>query len=237
MPSQHIGGGPGSFPALARVRRKIVAVGDSNTIGPTPPVAWSMWFPRVLTAIAAAMPLDTFTSQNNALGSTASYDLEANYATWIADESPSLVIMAYGGTNDAYYDDPANGYPRGDGQDYSAAAWRTRMDTIVADTMALSDAHERRTRVIVCSAPPAHAQAYPGSLSWRDTVRLEAIRDEAEDLCATLGATFVDPLTEMRTNASWETDYIDTADGGVHLSDDGSQAFADLVLPAALALL
>lgn len=219
---------------------KLLAVGDSNTIGPTPPVAWSTWAPRVLTAVQAALTSDTITLKNNAAGSTASYDLYANRATLVEDESPTVVIIAMGGTNDAYYDDPLNGYPRGDGQDYSAASWRARMDTIVAGALALTDAGGRGTRVIVCSAPPAHAQSYPGSLSWRDPVRLEAIRDQAADLVADLDNTrvwFVDLWTRMQENASWQTAYLNTADGGIHLSDAGQAAAAALILPAVLAAL
>lgn len=219
---------------------KLLAVGDSNTIGPTPPVAWSTWAPRVLSAVQSALSADTITLTNNAAGSTASYDLYANRATLINDESPSVVIVAMGGTNDAYYDDPANGYPRGDGQDYGAVSWRSRMNTIVSGALALTDAAGRGSRVIVCSAPPAHAQSYPGSLSWRDPVRLEAIRDQAADLVADLAdlrVTFVDLWTVMQENASWETAYIDTADGGIHLSDTGQAAAAALILPAVLAAL
>ncbi len=216
---------------------KLLAVGDSNTIGPTPPVAWSTWAPRVLSSVQSALPSDTITLKNNAAGSTASYDLWANRATLVEDESPTVVIIAMGGTNDAYYDDPLNGYPRGDGQDYSAASWRSRMDTIVAGALALTDSGGRGTRVVVCSAPPAHPQSYPGSLSWRDPVRLEAIRDQAADLVADLDNTrvwFVDLWTRMQENASWQTAYLDTADGGIHLSSAGQQAAADLILPAVL---
>lgn len=218
---------------------KLLAVGDSNTIGPTPPVAWSTWAPRVLAAVQAALPSDTITLTNNAAGSTASYDLYANRATLIEDESPTIVIVAMGGTNDAYYDDPANGYPRGDGQDYGAVSWRSRMNAIVAGALTLTDASSRPTRVIVCSAPPAHPQSYPGSLSWRDPVRLEAIRDQAADLVsdlADLRVQFVDLWTEMQT-PSWETAMLDTADGGVHLSDAGQDAAAGLILPAVLSAL
>lgn len=222
-----------------RVRRrprtyKILACGDSNTGGPTPSVAWSMWPTRVLAAARVSLPHDTITLTNNGHGGTASYDLYANRATDIEDESPSVVVIVHG-TNDAYYDDPLNGYPRGDGQDYSAASWRTRMDTIVANALALTDASGRGTRVVVCSPPPAHAQSYPGAFSWRDTTKLQAIRDQAADLVSDLGryqVEYVDLHTRMQDNASWETAYIDTADGGIHLNDAGCGEAARLILPA-----
>lgn len=223
---------------FGRVRRRprtynIVCCGDSNTGGPTPPVAWSMWPSRVVLAARVSLPYDTIGGVNNGVGSTASYDLYANRATQINDESPSVVVIVHG-TNDAYYDDPLNGYPRGDGQSYSAASWRTRMDTIVSEALALTDASGRGTRVVICSPPPAHPQSYPGSLSWRDTVRLEAIRDQAADLVSDLAdyrVQYVDLHTGMQ-DTGWETLYIDTADGGVHLSDDGCAKAARLILPA-----
>lgn len=193
-----------------------------------------MWPSRVVLAARRSLPYDTIGGVNNGVGSTASYDLYTNRATQINDESPSVVVIVHG-TNDAYYDDPLNGYPRGDGQDYSATSWRTRMDTIVTEALALTDAAGRATRVVVCSPPPAHAQSYPGSLSWRDTARLTAIRDQAADLVndfANSRVQYVDLHTGMTANASWETAYIDTADGGVHLNDAGCAEAARLITVA-----
>lgn len=230
--------GPRGHGVRGRLARRprtfnIVCCGDSNTGGPTPPVAWSMWPSRVVLGARASLPHDTIGGVNNGVGSTASYDLYANRATQINDESPSVVVIVHG-TNDAYYDDPANGYPRGDGQDYGAASWRTRMDTITTEALALTDASGRGARVVICSPPPAHPQSYPGSLSWRDNTRLSAIRDQAEDLVADRAdyrVQFVDLLTGMSVSG-WETAYIDTADGGVHLNDAGCAAAARLILPA-----
>lgn len=213
----------------------LVEGGDSNVIGPTPSVAWTTWVPRVLAEVEAAFPADTISNVNNALGSTASYDVLNTFATKIGDESPTVLVIQIG-TNNPYYNN-GPGYPRGDGQDYSPTGWRTHIQTVVEDALELTDPNGAQTRVVLCSPPPAHAESYPGSGSWRDPVQLEAIRDQAEDLASDLGerVTFVDLWTEMQTNPSWETVYIDTADGGVHMSDAGQQACADLIAPAVIA--
>ena len=211
---------------------KVLAVGDSNTSGAYTGIAWSVWPTRLRSALAAALPGDTVTLTNNAVGGQCSGDLETNYATYIGDESPSLVVIVYG-TNDAYYDDPLNGYPHGDGKDHSASAFQTRMTTIVNNALALTDASGRRSRVILCSPPPCSVQA-DGLTYWRDAVRLNAIRASAAAVATATGCTYVDLWTSMQVPASWKADYLLD---GLHMTSAGQQAIADAVLTPALTAL
>lgn len=211
---------------------KLLTLGDSNTSGGYSGIAWSVWPTRVQSGVAAALPTQTVSLVNNAVGGTTSYDLLSAYATAIGDEQPSVVVLMHG-TNDAWYDDPLGGYPRGDGADYSASAFQTRLATLVDNALGLTDASGHRTRVVLCTPPPAAVQA-DGTSLWRDSVRLSAMRDAVRAVAVAKGVRYVDPWGAIQAAdpSGWKTTYLND---GVHLKSAGQQIVADLVQAAVLA--